>query len=454
MLHPYWDKPYAQIAGWASGDVLCLGKLPHVAFYAPPNWAEVTLACLAYGIFCLWSSTHDANARVAFESALLAPLVEAAMLFPRFYFFANGLPKNRVLVTMLAVTPPMLQDVIRLASKLRRGRLSEIGRHFDWMNKTGQHPDETRSNIKWKLAAWLITAWAVRSAASRQRAVTTLVILYTLWVCRHHGALMVGEWRRLVQRPGLEVEVDSEKTPFVVLAYQRTGSNMLVRNFLNKHPEILMHFELFNEKAIYTQSNPGVTTSGAIRDIAAIRARDRDPASFLSRTISGGAASTVGFKLFPEHVQDEEFVERLLADRRIRKVVLRRENGLACLTSIVRASVTGRYIHKSHDDIAIHLSPKDVQAWYEGYDRYYSFLRDRLAGQRYEEITYEAVVANHKEALAPVYELLGLASPKRVPVLEGDLKPQSSGEVGGGVENFDELRKVFASTKWASDFGM
>ena len=118
------------------------------------------------------------------------------MLLPRFFMFAKGSPKNQLLVALFATAPPMLQDVVRLQSKLSRGRLSELCHHFDWMNGTGDHPSETSSNIKWKFMAWAVTAWAVQSADSRKIAVTLLVTLYTLWVIRHNGMLLLGGWER------------------------------------------------------------------------------------------------------------------------------------------------------------------------------------------------------------------------------------------------------------------
>jgi LPS sulfotransferase NodH len=344
---------------------------------------------------------------------------------------------------------------VRLRSKLMRGRLSELCRHFDWMNGTEQHPDETASNLAWKLVAWLIAVWAAQWPASREVACTAFVALYTTWVLRHNGTLLLGEWKRPLVRPPLDVDFEPGVVPFVVLAYQRTGSNMLIRNHLNKHPQVHMHFELFNEKAIYTQSKPGEVKEGAIKDVAALRARDQNSAAFLAKTIREGAAvadcAAVGFKWFPEHVRGTAFLERLLANVRIRKVVLRRENRLACVTSIIRASVTGRWINAvlTH---CVYITPPDFQLFTECYDAYYSFLRDRLAGQDHVELTYESLVAEPELALRPVYELLQLRPQKSAPVLDGDLKPQSSDALCDALDNFGELRAAFATTDRASDF--
>ena len=464
VLHPYWDAPFKQISGWASGDVLCLSRLPYSTFSTLPNWVEVSLLCLLYAIAricyddrCAGNADHSSILRTAFVQVALAVLVEVTMLYPRFYLFTLGLPKSRPLVTLLATVPPMLQDLVRLKSKLSRGRVTELCCHMDWMNGTGNHPEETSSNIMWKFVVWLVAVWAVQAESSSTFAGTVLVTLYSIWVLRNNGLMLLDGWKRAITRPPLDIVLEPGVVPFVVLAYQRTGSNMLVRNFLNKHPNMHMHFELFNEKAIYKQSKPG-EIHGRIRDIEQLRARDKDPATFLSQTIRESlevpGCTAVGFKFFPEHVREnEDFLEKLLADPRIRKIVLRRENQLACVTSIMRASVTGEYIHASSDHIPVHLSPPDFQAWTECYDQYYSFLSDRLRGQNYVEITYESLVANPEQTLCPVYKLLGLSDQSsNLPKLKGDLKPQSSGNIRDAVANFGELCGVFASTPRAGDF--
>ena len=65
VTHPFWTKPLRQVAGWASGDVLCLDTLPSCSFYALPNWALIALvflaiACVAEVSKIWWSATAAA----------------------------------------------------------------------------------------------------------------------------------------------------------------------------------------------------------------------------------------------------------------------------------------------------------------------------------------------------------------------------------------------------------
>ena len=53
VLHPFWNRPFAQVAGWASGDVLYLESQPDSVFRAPPNWIEFVTGMLVYGALSL-----------------------------------------------------------------------------------------------------------------------------------------------------------------------------------------------------------------------------------------------------------------------------------------------------------------------------------------------------------------------------------------------------------------
>lgn len=198
--------------------------------------------------------------------------------------------------------------------------------------------------------------------------------------------------------------------PFVVLAYQRTGSNLLC-GILHNHPEILMHNEVrlplltfqsgtnvaakqmwlsrlsdgaidnifdpgniectcadamlacalalhlpvqvFNEGRIFTYA------SGTANPLSAweVSQRDHDPERFLIDVFTklpslpkfrGPACQdrkllAVGMKLFPEHWQPSRalLLQRLVADTRVKKIVLRRRDYLAVYASKLRAGAAG-----------------------------------------------------------------------------------------------------------------
>ena len=240
VLHPFWERPLKQVAGWARGDVLCLDALPHLSFRAVPNWAEAALACL------LLKRPH---------LAALAIVVEVAMLTPRFW--GHAMPKSppwRLAAAAAGALPPMLQDTVRLGSKLHRLRLSQLCMHFDWMNGAGHHVMEKQLDLLGKFIAFLLAAVAIEAAGTTQIIATVgLASLYTTWIVGQAGL------RVLPKPPPLRLALDScrlgpdalnlgaAKVPFVIFGHQRTGSNLLC-GYLWRHPSITMHYEVYNDK--------------------------------------------------------------------------------------------------------------------------------------------------------------------------------------------------------------
>jgi len=213
-----------------------------------------------------------------------------------------------------------------------------------------------------------------------------------------------------------------------------------------------MHFELFNEKAIYSYENLLRKGKGTIRDKEALRERDRHPTTFLQKMLNRESESVVGFKLFPEHIRrgDRAFFERLLADPSILKVVLRRENCLAVCASAMRSALSGSYLRTNLDHLRVVIEPNEFESFNTGYEGWYSFVRERIAGQRYVEISYEELTGNQQNALGRIYDLLEVTHSTTAPAL--DILPQTTRKVSEAVANFDQLKVSFASTPRARDF--
>ena len=250
------------------------------------------------------------------------------------------------------------------------------------------------------------------------------------------------------------MDLEPGVTHFVVLGYQRTGSNLFC-GLLSAVPCVNMHFELFNEKASFRRDGETVT------DPDVLRLRDVDPCAYFEEAMRDHemTATAVGFKLFPEHVtrQDQNvFFEPLLADPRVKKILLRRENRVATCASVLRSSVTGSYIRQNLDHVKVKIDPKDLAAFVKGYDDYYAFLRERMAGQHWLELTYEGLVAEKEKEIQRACEWLGVHVPQGVSVLdlgvERDVVKQSTRTLRESIENFEQLRAAFIGTDVAVDF--
>jgi LPS sulfotransferase NodH len=455
VQHPFWSDPSRQVRGWASGDVLCLDALPHAVFWTLPNWVEMVLFCLLASAGAWYAGDDKSVLLVKAGSALdwllralLVLVVEIGMLLPRYMVASHG----DLSVSLFAASFPLQQDVVRLLSKLARGRLSQFGAHFDWMNGTGHHPVEMQRTQSTKTLAVALACVAVEHEIWRREALLFLSGLCSAWVLHRTRSQSQATLRIPWPLQGFRTQFRLQRSPqpFVVLAYQRSGSNLLCQ-WLDTHPEICMHFEIFNDKAVYANCAKG----GQSRDKDVIERRNADLSAFLEDMLdvrsAAPGAKAVGWKLFPEHWSIGEpstthgFFERVMADPRIRKVVLRRENLLAACTSAMKASVSGQYIHTNLDHIRVHIVPHEFEAYARGYDAYYDFLRERLSGQKYVELTYEDLTADSSGSLRQIHDLLGVGG-QEMATVHSNMKRQNTVPICDALDNFEELRKAFIGT--------
>jgi len=442
-LHPYWEKPFKQVIGWASGDVLCLEALPHSTFRAPPNWVEVALACACAG---------------RFDLCVLAAIVEAAMLAPRFFY--NAPRQDRAAISLIATLPPMAQDIQRLLSKILRLRLTQICLHFDWMNGAGHHATEKRLSITGKGMAFALAALIVETTGQEQCwAALALLCFYLLWCIGQVDLHIIPEVLRMPRASISPLDIGNTRVPFVVFGYQRTGSNLLC-SYLGRHPKIAMHYELFNDKAVFVHD--GILETGDD-----IKNRDVDPARFLAQMFSvgsraeglgGGRPECVGFKVFPEHMcrskASRELFEQLLSDTRVKKIILKRESRAAVCASALRASVTGDYTKKNLDGVKVKMEPHELQAFIDNYDGYYNYVAERVAGQRgkWIDVTYEELVRDPTTVVHRLCAFLDISPVAPAPGVARDIPRQSDGVLCHALDNFDELKHAFAGDDRSLDF--
>ena len=178
---------------------------------------------------------------------------------------------------------------------------------------------------------------------------------------------------------------------FVVLSYQRCGTNLLCGR-LHNHPDIIMHNELFNELAPYSP----VWTSGAFGPWN-VYERDRNPQGFLDavlcpkdeRTLQRAVA--VGFKSFPEHWHGRArttVFRRFIEDPEVRVIVLCRRDPLATLVSKLRARETTQYVGHGarYDHVMVQVTPASLQKHADELNGVFEEYR-RLAATKLE-LTY------------------------------------------------------------------
>lgn len=201
----------------------------------------------------------------------------------------------------------------------------------------------------------------------------------------------------------------SEATCFVVLAWKRTGSNLLC-GILYHHPEIIMHNELFNTIDIFTYY-PELLDPKRWN----VLTRDLHPEEFLqdlwsftsSTRVSadGGTITTtvkkaIGFKSFPDHWSavrnDSTFSRAILENQNVKKIVLKREDELAVYVSALRADETGLYLGTCYPkDLKMHVNPAFFQRFVNNYRNTYRNTYKSPVQRDTFHITYEQLIDEH-----------------------------------------------------------
>jgi len=223
---------------------------------------------------------------------------------------------------------------------------------------------------------------------------------------------------------------------FVILHATRTGSNYLC-TVLNSHPGILCHHEIFNPHVVGVARH--LQESGFV--LGTVAERERDPEGFLDRvwrTNLGHAA--VGFKLCLW--QHEAAWRAVLADRSVRKILLRRRNRVKAFVSLLLARQTGEWV--VYDDRgAPGPRPKvtvDLHELFENialHERFYRETEAALAatGQGHAQLWYEDLFA--PGGIDPALALLEVAGAPARP--KGQTWKLAPGSLRETVANFDAL---------------
>lgn len=165
-------------------------------------------------------------------------------------------------------------------------------------------------------------------------------------------------------------------TPFVILFLPRTGSNYLA-GMLDTHPEVLCHHELFLPDGIHRSLS---VREGILRiDLGSPEERDRDPIAFLRKVYATDEdARAVGFKMSLADPR-RGLIASLALNRRVRKIIVRRDNWLQAYTSALIAEQTKQFLRfpdgsgiRQDGAIQVHVDP----------ERFFRYVRKRLLAYR------------------------------------------------------------------------
>lgn len=238
------------------------------------------------------------------------------------------------------------------------------------------------------------------------------------------------------------------RTRFVILNAPRTGSNYLC-TVLNSHPDILCHHEIFNPHVIGVARH----LQGADFRLGAMEERESDPIDFLRRVWGRSEGRlAVGFKLCLW--QHETAYHAVVADRSVRKIILKRRNRIKTFVSLLLARQTGEWV--VYDDSrrpaprpAIHI---DIAALKENvalHERYYRETEEALrqSDQAYVVLWYEDLFLPH--ALHQTLNLLSVRDcPARLRGQTWKLTPLALRDV---IANFGAVEEALRGTDLAAE---
>lgn len=227
------------------------------------------------------------------------------------------------------------------------------------------------------------------------------------------------------------------KKPFVILAYPRTGSYLLV-SILDQFPGIKCHGEIFKKERIEL---PAETI---LKMKATVQTRDAKPIVFIKRLFELTPDVHTGFKFFANH--HAELCKELLHSESINRVIILRKP-FDIYVSQTRAIATGCWIDKKGETLAdkplLRFDPEHFQKIMRNVLYNHACMKV-IAGNRPEStvtITYDEIAAI--EPVRKIAEFIGASSQPEV--INVSLHKQTTERYSELFENFDQLQAYVAT---------
>lgn len=243
------------------------------------------------------------------------------------------------------------------------------------------------------------------------------------------------EFRRRTLPAAIPLAGQQDYVPFVVVTRSRSGSTMLIER-LDSHPQIEADGELLQ----HADSEPVETRLARI---------------FGPRRHGVGA---YGFKIFHYHPLGDKsgrIWELLAARRDLRIIHLRRRSVLRTVVSLRIAEKAATWHRRADgsghlpvDRRRIRLEPEEVRhaakvaKWVNG------IAAERFPDHAVLQVAYEDLVSHPAREDQRILDFLGINHQP----LRTTLVRQNSEPLADLVENFDELKSIFAETELAAWF--
>ncbi len=235
-------------------------------------------------------------------------------------------------------------------------------------------------------------------------------------------------------------------TRVVLISDARTGSTWL-QSLLGSHPEVLFFYEPFHPEEVKLGSPlPFPGALGVLREIA--------PTAFARSIAEAGRPShvrAVGFKLlfeghrkFPEVESHLGTLDRVFVLRLTRRVLPR-------LCSLALAHRTARW-HDTTGSVVrrgrVRFETGELETAFLREEKAAEFIERSLAGKPGLRLSYEALCADPHGEAARILAALSLKERE----LRSPLRKLENRRPREILENFEELKRHFAGSRWESHF--
>ena len=193
-------------------------------------------------------------------------------------------------------------------------------------------------------------------------------------------------------------------TEFIsILAIPRTGTNYLC-GLIGRFREIDSLFEIYHNRAVYIGNSQltnrvidYVNRSYQLEiqsncDRAFIDFVRQHPLEILDIIRSQSNKRYISFKIFPNHLSQEDLSHVILHNRRVKKILIKR-NLLNAYLSFKFAKMTNNWRDRDTSNLKLNFEIDDFVTWYDCYQQYYDFIERKFNDSnnaisilKYEEI--------------------------------------------------------------------
>lgn len=263
-------------------------------------------------------------------------------------------------------------------------------------------------------------------------------------------------WTRRLKR--LPNNWSGSPDTLAIISMPRSGSNYVCQ-LLNSHPDVYSHFEIFHREKVYFR-DPEQTASD-LNKVLSTGFRNYDDPTFVQfahdqseRLIEAlrilGNGRLLSFKVFPRHLSRKRFRELVISDRRIAKILLKRDY-LSSYVSRKKAMKMKKWTTMDTSAIRVSLDPHEFQDYVRDNNYWFDTSEHLLkaSGQKYALLDYDELMSidSERARLAHMVDIIrttGLTLPS--------LESAGVTEVNSRMKKQDRTRKLESTVENMDEF--